>query len=56
MILQELKKVANYLNKISDLNALKVIFGLFNLHIKIKKLIHSALKKLWKKQNLMIIM
>ena len=29
-----IRKVANYLNKISDLNSLKVIFGLFNLHVK----------------------
>lgn len=31
-----IRKVANYLNKISDLNTLKVMFGLFNLHIKNK--------------------
>ena len=29
-----IRKVANYLNKISDLNTLKVIFGLFNLHVR----------------------
>lgn len=29
-----IRKVASYLNKISDLNTLKVMFGLFNLHIK----------------------
>lgn len=28
------RKVANYLNKISDLNTLKVLFGLFSLHTK----------------------
>ena len=33
-----IRKVANYLNKISDLNTLKVIFGLFNLHVKNKEL------------------
>lgn len=32
-----IRKVANYLNKISDLNTLKVIFGLFNLHVKNKE-------------------
>lgn len=31
-----IRKVANYLNKISDLNTLKVIFGLFNLHVQNK--------------------
>ena len=33
-----IRKVANYLNKISDLNSLKVIFGLFNLHVKNQEL------------------
>lgn len=31
-----IRKVSNYLNKISDLNTLKVIFCLFSLHIKNK--------------------
>ena len=29
-----IRKITNYLNKISDLNCLKVIFGLFKLHVK----------------------
>lgn len=33
-----IRRVANYLNKISDLNSLKVIFGLFNLHVKNQEL------------------
>ena len=31
------RKVANYLNKISDLNTLKVLFGLFSLHTKCRE-------------------
>lgn len=29
-----IRKVANYLHKISDLNTLKVLFGMFDLHVK----------------------
>lgn len=31
-----IRKVSNYLNKISDLNTLKALFCLFNLHVKHK--------------------
>ena len=41
-----IRKVANYLNKISDLNCLKVIFGLFNLHIKNPKIDSFSIKEI----------
>lgn len=41
-----IRKVANYLNKISDLSTLKVIFGLFNLHVKNKNVNSFSIKEI----------
>ena len=47
-----IRKVANYLNKISDLNTLKVIFGLFNLHIKNKDVNSFSINEIIEETNL----
>lgn len=47
-----IRKVANYLNKISDLNTLKVIFGLFNLHVNNKGVNSFSIEEIEKETKL----
>lgn len=47
-----IRKVAKYINKISDLNTLKVIFGLFNLHIKNKNVNSFSIKEIMEETKL----
>ena len=47
-----IRKVANYLNKISDLNTLKVIFGLFNLHVKNKEVYSFSIDEIMEETKL----
>lgn len=41
-----IRKVANYLSKISDLNTLKVLFGLFNLHVNNKNVDYFSIQEI----------
>lgn len=41
-----IRKVHNYLNKLSDLNTLKVLFGIFNLHIKNSEIKSFSIKEI----------
>lgn len=47
-----IRKVANYLNRICDLNTLKVIFGLFNLHAKNKDINSFSISEIVKEVKL----
>ena len=46
------RKVANYLNKISDLSTLKVIFGLFNLHVRNKDINSFSINEIMEETKL----
>lgn len=47
-----IRKVAYYLNKISDLNTLKVIFALFNLHVKNKEVDSFSINEIMEETKL----
>ena len=47
-----IRKIANYLNKLSDLNTLKLIFALFDLHINNKNVNSFSIKEIEDKSKL----